>query len=36
LTFDELYERAKFIVEGAKNKTITLLGDEFNEDDLPF
>jgi hypothetical protein len=37
LTFDELFERAKFIVEGAKNKTAIVPNSEFNEDDdLPF
>jgi hypothetical protein len=36
ITFDELYERAKFIVEGSKNKTSIVPNSEFNEDDLPF
>jgi hypothetical protein len=37
LTFDELFERAKFIVDGAKNKTAIVPNSEFNEDDdLPF
>lgn len=38
ITFDELFERAKFIVEGDKNKTTSVPNSEFNEedDDLPF
>lgn len=37
LTFDELFERAKFIVEGVQNKTAIVPNSEFIEDDdLPF
>jgi hypothetical protein len=39
LTFDELFERAKFIVEGTKNNPAIVPNSEFNEeefDDLPF
>lgn len=36
ITFDELYERAKFIVEGEKLNTKEQINNSIEDDDLPF